>query len=240
MRFVVLTAATLLAVMLYLVLHRPSLWRLPDWLDRSLLLWANGSGSVLFGLLFGLAWGAYKHELAPNLRALVLTAGLCEAALIANSAITQRFSGNLASDVKFHGQVLLQTSGSTCAPASGANVAGLLGFQYSERDMCRLMQTRISGTSPAAILRGMRAAGLDGMRFEVQPVRLDTIPLPAILLVDHPRAGPESHAVTAVRFHQKELLLEIWDPLVGRQMMTQADLEKIWRGRGLAFKKPSP
>jgi hypothetical protein len=102
------------------------------------------------------------------------------------------------------------------------------------------MGTRIAGTSPAAILRGMRAAGLPGARFEMRPVRIETIPLPAILLVDHERAGTESHAVAAVGFLQKESLLEVWDPLIGKRLLNQAELATIWRGRGLSFKRTSP
>jgi len=236
-RFVLLILVILLGPSLYLVIHRPSLWLLPAWLELSLLWWSNGLAAALFGLLLGLAWGAVNRETLPNARALVLTAILCQAALLGMTAWLQRIVAAQLSDSKWSGQMLLQTSGFSCAPASAANVAGLLGLHYSERDMGRFMNTRAAGTSPAFIIRGLRQAGITGRKFADPTVNLDALPLPAILIVDHPGAGAESHAVAAVKYDAEKKTLEIWNPLTGSEIMTRAELKRIWSGHGIACEK---
>lgn len=236
-RFVLLLLVILMGPSLYLVLHRTSLWLLPEWLELTLLWWSNGLGAALFGLLFGLAWGAFKRESLPNARALVLTVLLCQLALIFMTAWMQRFIAAQLSDAKWSGKMLLQTSGSSCAPASAANVAALLGLRYSEREMARFMGTRAAGTSPAFIIRGLKQAGIEGEKFSDPLVNLDALPLPAILIVDHAAAGPESHAVAAIQYHAEKKALEIWNPLTGSELMTQAELKRIWPGHGIACRK---
>jgi hypothetical protein len=238
-RFVLLFLVILMGPSLYLVMHRPSLWLLPDWLELSLLWWSNGMGAALFGILLGLAWGAFKREALPNARALVLTVNLCQAGLLLMTAWLQRVVVADLSDTKWTGKMLLQTSGSSCAPASAANVAGLLGLHYSERDMGRFMSTRAAGTSPAFIIRGLRQAGITGRKFADAAVNLEALPLPAILIVDHPAAGPESHAVVAVKYDAEKKTLEIWNPLTGSEIMTRTELKRIWSGHGIACQKTS-
>jgi predicted double-glycine peptidase len=220
-------------------MHRTSLWLLPEWLEFTLLWWSNGLGAALFGLLLGLAWGAFKREALPNARALVLTVILCQTALLFMTAWMQRLVAAQLSDAKWSGKMLRQTSGFSCAPASAANVAGLLGLHYSEQEMARFMSTRAAGTSPAFIIRGLRQAGIEGRKFADPAVNLDALPLPAILIVDHPAAGPESHAVAAVKYDAEKKALEIWNPLTGSELMTRTELKRIWSGHGIACQKKS-
>src|SRR5581483_9387743 len=84
-RFVVLVLVALAGITLYCAFNRACLWGMPDWLDISLLYWANGFGAALFGLLFGLALGAFRREKLPNGRALIMTALLCGAGLMVNT-----------------------------------------------------------------------------------------------------------------------------------------------------------
>jgi hypothetical protein len=238
-RFVLLLLVILMGPALYLVMHRPSLWLLPEWLELTLLWWSNGLGAALFGLLLGLAWGAWKRENLPNARALVLTVLLCQAALLFMTGWMQRFVAAQLSNAKWSGKMLLQTSGSSCAPASGANVAGRLGLHYSEQEMARFMGTRAAGTSPAFIMRGLRKAGIAARKFNDPAVNLETLPLPAILIVDHPAAGPESHAVAALEYDADRKSLVIWNPLTGFELMTRAELKRIWSGHGIACQKTS-
>jgi len=236
-RFVLLFLVILMVPSIFLVMHRPSLWLLPEWLELTLLWWSNGFGAALFGLMFGLAWGSFKREALPNARALVMTLILCQSALLFMTAWMQRLVANQLSDVKWSGKMMLQSSGSSCAPASAANVAGLLGLHYSEQEMARFMSTRVAGTSPAFIIRGLQRAGIEGRKLADPDVNFSTLPLPAILIVDHPGAGPESHAVAAIRFDAEKKALEIWNPLVGLQMMTREELKRIWPGHGIACQK---
>ncbi len=236
-RFVLLLLVILMGPSVYLVSHRASLWLVPEWLELTLLWWSNGLGAALFGLLLGLAWGAFKRETLPNARALVLTVVLCQTALLFMTAWMQRPIAAELSDAKWSGKMLRQTSGSSCAPASAANVAGLLGLSYSEQDMARFMSTRAAGTSPAFIIQGLRKAGITGRKFSDAAVNLESLPLPAILIVDHPAAGPESHAVAAIRYDPVKKVLDIWNPLAGFELMTRAELKRIWSGHGIACQK---
>ncbi len=237
-RFCLLLLVLLLCPAVYFVMNRPSLWAIPEWLDLSLLRWANGAGAALFGVLAGLGRGAWQRERSPNTRALVLTTVLCGLALVANTAVNQRFVAGQVSDLKYSGEPLLQTSSYTCAAASGANVAGLFGFHYSERDMARFMATRTAGTSPAGIICGLRKAGLLGRKFTGDPMKPEAIPLPAILLVYHPIAGRESHALAALKYLPDQKLLETWDPLSGQRLLNREGLAKIWDNHGIAVSRP--
>ena len=105
--------------------------------------------------------------------------------------------------------------------------------------MARFMGTRAAGTSPAFSIRGLRQAGVEGRKFADPTVNLDALPLPAILIVDHPAAGPESHAVAAVKYDAEKKALEIWNPLTGSELMTRTELKRIWSGHGIACQKKS-
>ncbi len=237
-RFFLLLLTLLLCPAVYFVMNRPGLWAIPEWLDLSLLWWVNGAAAALFGILAGLGRGAWQRERKPNTRALVLAAELCGLALLANTAVNQRFVANQVSDLKYSGEPLLQTSSYSCAAASGANVAGLFGFRYSERDMARFMATRTAGTSPAGIICGLKRAGLLGRKFTGDPMKPEAIPLPAILLVYHPVTGRESHALAALKYLPDQKLLETWDPLSGRRLLSCEALAKIWDNHGIAVTKP--
>ena len=236
-RYVLLLLVILMGPSIYLVMHRASLWLLPEWLEVTLAWWSNGLGAALFGILSGLAWSAFKRENLPNARALVLTVNLCQVALLFMTAWMQRPIADQLSDAKWSGKMLLQTSGSSCAPASAANIAGVLGMSYSERDMARFMGTRAAGTSPAFVVRGLRLAGITGRKFAHSAVDLSLLPLPSILIVDHAVVGPESHAVAAIKYHPETKTMEIWNPLTGMELMTHAQLKRIWRGHGIACEK---
>ena len=106
--------------------------------------------------------------------------------------------------------------------------------------MARFMGTRAAGTSPAFIIRGLRQAGIEGRKFSDATVNLDALPFPAILIVDHPGAGPESHAVAVVKYDPQKKAVEIWNPLSGSTMMTQPQLRSIWSGHGIACRKMLP
>jgi hypothetical protein len=57
--------------------------------------------------------------------------------------------------------------------------------------------------------------------------------VPAMIFIDHPSAGEESHAVAYMGNHLDSA--EIWDPLEGKRFVTSQQLKKIWHGRGIEF-----
>ena len=58
-----------------------------------------------------------------------------------------------------------------------------------------------------------------------------------LVIVDHPAAGKESHAVVAVKYDAEKKTLEIWNPLSGSEFMTRTELKRIWSGHGIACQK---
>jgi len=130
--------------------------------------------------------------------------------------------------------VILQSSGESCAAATGANIAGAFGLQKTEREMAGLFgTTKFFGTSPAQVVYGMRTLGLAAHRVQLpsaDPAQLTSL---AMLFVDHPATGPESHAVAFMGLTNGTA--EIWDPLVGKRLLNKDQLARIWHGRGVVF-----
>ena len=92
--------------------------------------------------------------------------------------------------------MVLQSSGTSCAAASGANIARVFGLAKSERDMAELFGTTTrTGTSAAQVMYGMRQLGITTRKVEIADVDISRLTVPAMLFVDHPVTGPESHAV---------------------------------------------
>jgi hypothetical protein len=133
--------------------------------------------------------------------------------------------------------VILQTSEVSCAAASGANIAQAFGLAKTEKEMAALFgTTKPLGTSDAQIVYGMRTLGLVADRVTIpgaDPAQLASL---AMLFVDHPATGPESHAVAFMQFAKDHA--EIWDPLVGKRFLTKRQLAEIWHGHAVLFTMP--
>lgn len=135
--------------------------------------------------------------------------------------------------------VILQSSGESCAAATGANIVNALGLSATEPDMARLFGTaRGQGTSAAQVIRDMRQLGIVTEKHSLAHGSPQGLPAPAMLFVDHPDVGPEAHAVAFMGMSQGQA--EIWDPLVGQLFLSPASLQAIWPGRALTFRLQKP
>lgn len=132
--------------------------------------WKVVSGGVLFLMAFHGAQWYYTRPVAPGLTHEMTTDG-----------------------------VILQTSGVSCAAASGANIARAFGLGKTEKEMAELFgTTKLLGTSDAQVVYGMRTLGFVADRVEIpgaDPAQLASL---ALLSVGHPDTGPESHAVAFI------------------------------------------
>lgn len=117
--------------------------------------------------------------------------------------------------------LILQSTGSTCVPASAANVARLFGIDKTEREMVQVLGTTESGTTVAQLVCGMRQLGFE-CTLNNSGVTADLHP-PAILFVE---LGSLPHAVAYVG--QRDGKSEIWDPVRGKRLMTEAQLQHMW------------
>lgn len=116
----------------------------------------------------------------------------------------------------------------SCGAASAANVARALGQSRTEPEMASLKGTTQAGSSAAQLASGLLAVGISCV--PVEAITRREVGAPALLFVDHPQGGPESHAVAVI---EREGRLEVRDPLYGRSGPMDDELSAIWRGRAL-------
>ena len=234
-RYLYLPVAMLLPLFAaHVVLHqRPDLfWHLPIWLELYYMAIVWGTIVALFALLFGfaatVALRTGHRERAKLLVAAVLLIGAVE---FAQWRYTRPVARQLRDWVTGEG-IVMQSSGVSCAAASAANMARSMGIDKSERDMAEVFGTTELGTSAAQVVRGFAELGVDCRKVLVED-GLDGIAAPAMLFIDHPAAGPESHAVA--RFAHAGTI-EVWDPLTGSPISARR-LAESWHGRAVICAK---
>lgn len=128
--------------------------------------------------------------------------------------------------------MMLQSHPSTCAAASGANIANVLGLKKTEKEMARLMNTSdILGTSAGQVINGMAQIGITCSKKWVKDSNAEKISAPAMFFVDNETLGPESHAVAFMGLQDGKS--EIWDPLEGMFLYPAEKLKKVWHGKSL-------
>jgi hypothetical protein len=80
----------------------------------------------------------------------------------------------------------------------------------------------------------MKKLGFNCQKIYTKESDLNVVNLPALLFVDHPATGPESHAVGYMG--NVGVKAEIWDPLSGKVLMGAEELRKIWHGRAIEMR----
>lgn len=132
--------------------------------------------------------------------------------------------------------VILQTNPSTCAAASVANIARHFGIDATEVRIVELLHTTWAGTSPAQMVYGFRALGLEAEKVQHPDRDLAKVTPPAVLLVDV-GVEPDAHAVAYMG--RKGDIFEIWDPGSGRSAVPLATVQQRWRGRAIEVSRPA-
>jgi len=126
--------------------------------------------------------------------------------------------------------VVRQTSGATCAAATCANVARMLGIHATEGELVALLGTTEAGTTPAQIVYAMHGLGFACTKRYVRDRDITKVKAPAVLFV---------MAVTEVDGHVVALAkvavgqAEIWDPSAGKMLISVQELPKRWGGRAI-------
>lgn len=222
---------TVLIAALALALRAPALiWYLPFWWQYWFagLIWTAGAG--LFAFIAGLACGiAWRTGHAQRRGLLVATPVLLVAMLLPQWSFTRPIADHLQHEAERDGTIL-QSSGSSCVAASGANIARLLGMaSIDEPAMARRMGTTALGTGMPQAVVAMRELGIEctpsGPR-NTDPAQLAT---PAFLFVDDAAAGPEGHAIVLQRI-MADGRFALIDPLYGKSIKTRAALDAVWHG----------
>ena len=224
--------SVLVMIIVSVIITVPSLLiKTPLWFDLYAVPGLYPTLSALFSFLLTLAYfvarltgHAQKNQL--------LTAAVLIIAIMpyVQNQYTRPIYSNLT-DIKNTDGVYLQSDGSSCAAASGANIARVLGISKTEKEIATLMGTTKLGTSFGQSVYGMNKLGVKCNRIDLKDVDIMLVKPPAMLSVDHEVLGKETHAVAFLGF--KNNRAEVLDPLIGRVFFSIKDLNKIWHGNGL-------
>lgn len=141
-------------------------------------------------------------------------------------------SGSLVD--KWDGDACLQSTESSCGPASIATILRHLGHPASESVIARKSFTYQGGTEAWHLARHVRLLGLNA-RFGFQPGLTEDIELPALVGV---RLAGFGHFIAVLS--RKGDLLTVADPLHGMESVSVAELEKRCRLTGFHMSISNP
>ena len=215
-------------------LNRPYLtWDLPLWLQYIYTALTWGAIIAMFAFTFSLASVlAFRTEHRERWKVVIAGALFIAVVQIMQWNYTRPIAPQLK-DIEGSSGLVFQSNNASCAAASAANIARIFGIQKTEKNMAELLGTTAAGTSAAQIIYGMRKIGFSCRKIEIADSNPRKIKLPAMMFVNNQFTGPESHAVTYVRFTNGKA--EIWDPLEGKLLYSKSELAKVWHGRGIEF-----
>lgn len=117
---------------------------------------------------------------------------------------------------------ILQSSNVSCSAAALANGLRLFGIDSSEKEVARILGTRISGTSQYQLLQGIQRYGLYGYFVSVLPEHLAQIQRPAIVSID---LQVIAHSILVTGTDAKGNL-KIIDPMSGTGKLSSAQFRK--------------
>jgi hypothetical protein len=128
---------------------------------------------------------------------------------------------------RFENGVVLQSTFSTCGPASAATILRSLGQVVSEKELARESFTSRGGTENWYLARALRRRGFD-VAFQVQPVSSGSIPSPAIAGVV--LRGGAGHFIAILSDSGGQVTIA--DPLNGKHVITKAELTTYYHFTG--------
>jgi enterochelin esterase-like enzyme len=117
--------------------------------------------------------------------------------------------------------VCIQSTPSTCGPASAATLLAGFGRAVSERELAQACFTYGGGTENWYLARALRRQGLQ-IRYVVQSPAATTLPFPSIAGTEYHGRGGSGHFI--VILGQQDGRFLIGDPLVGRLLLTPEQL----------------
>lgn len=116
--------------------------------------------------------------------------------------------------------LVLQSNSSTCVPAAAASLLNQLGDPRTEAELVKLFDTRVDGTSPSQLVRGMRELGYDARAVNIERESVDAVTPPAVLFVQQ---GTHAMTLLAVRGRR----IDVWDPDAGKILLLSRDQFRI-------------
>ena len=213
------------------MMNRTLMWHMPLWFDVYGHSLKFGLLIGAFAFLFSLASGVAMQTRHKESRQIMIASIILVCAFpIFQYQYTRTVYPKL-SHIKMKG-VILQSHPSSCAAASAANIAEVLGIEKTEKEMAQLMNTsEMIGTNAGQIIHAMEQVGIQCSKRWVDDSTPINISTPAMFFVDNEVIGPESHAVAFMGIQDGKW--EIWDPLEGKLPHSYEQLKNIWHGKSL-------
>jgi hypothetical protein len=190
-------------------------------------------GSEFFALFLGTAGGAMAAMLPRVLTPLPLLFSVSLAAIPYLKPVLYPLPGNPWVE-RWDGDACLQSTASTCGPASTATVLKSLGITASEREIAQAAFTCGSGTEAWYLARYCRGRGLK-VRFEFSRGPLSTLHFPAIVGVLVGKAG---HFIAVVNVHEGQVVFA--DPLHGQATLPVAEFRSRYPFTGFQMVVSKP
>ena len=220
----------LLAVQVVVVMRPDAVWQAPVWIELHYVELLFGALLLCISLLFGVTtYGAFATGHPQRWAAVVAAAILLGIVTV----IQWDFSAPIASKLHAHTTadgIVLQSSPSSCAAASAANLARLLGQNRSEPEMAALIGTSSFGTSPSQVIAGLRKIGLDCVKTRRGDHDAAALRTPAILFLRFGASGI-GHAIVLEKVAGDTLL--VLDPTIGRRTFDRAEFKQVWGGHAV-------
>lgn len=182
-------------------------------------------GSELLVIFLGCATGT----IASILPRVLLVLPLCVLIVLAMVPYAKPLLGPLAdSDLKerWQGNVCLQSTSSTCGPASVCTILRHLGSDASEREAARAAFTSASGTEAWYLARYVRGKGLLA-RFDFRRTFSLSAGLPAVVGV---RIGGAGHFIAVLEVNGDQVTFA--DPLIGGERLSVSQFQKRYDPTG--------
>lgn len=206
------------------------IWRLPLWCDAliPLLSWGGMIFSVVYLLAFALAILHGSRHIKRNYLSVVFV-GLLLIFFAARQRIIRPIYGDLEDTVRT--EFVLQSTRSTCVPATAANILDSFGESYSERELAKLMKTTRFGSSDSSFAAVLGQLGFSCRRVYVESI--EDVQAPALLSVN----TMDKHAIAFLSYSNN--VVSLINPLSGPCTMTPEQLDKIWEGRAIEVQRIS-
>lgn len=225
----------LLAVQVLVVVHPDITWNAPVWLELHYTSLVLGSVAACMSFVFGLAahgaFAARQRNRAPLLLSALAVVGVV-------AAIERDFTDPIGAELRerMNGDVVLQSTGASCAAASAANLARRYGLAKTEAEMATLLGTTRFGSTPAQVVHGLEGIGLACRKASHASFDAASIPVPAVLFYPPSNLHGAGHVVVLEGFDGENAV--ILDPLVGRLPVNPAELRERWKGHAVECDPP--
>ncbi len=154
-------------------------------------------------------------------------------------ALTKNHLLNLRTRVNSSG-ICFQTKDYTCGPAAAVTALRKLGFQAHEGEIAVLSHTSpILGTLPGCLSAALQSRyGTDGLKSRYRHFdSLAELRDAGITLAVVRDRFLLNHCVTVLEV--SEQMVSVADPVVGRQLMSHKQFEKIWLFSGIVLRRDS-